>query len=43
MNDYMLENKLMEVRPEVAPVLPAGRSRTDPIREGDTKRGGPGV
>ncbi|WP_296466019.1 hypothetical protein [Pigmentiphaga sp.] len=29
MNDYMLQNKLTEVRPEVAPVLPAGRARAD--------------
>ncbi|MDX3904256.1 MAG: hypothetical protein QHC78_01010 [Pigmentiphaga sp.] len=29
MNDYMLQNNLTEVRPEVAPVLPAGRARAD--------------
>lgn len=29
MNDYMLQNNLSEVRPEVAPVLPAGRARTE--------------
>ncbi|OVZ58819.1 hypothetical protein CDO44_14055 [Pigmentiphaga sp. NML080357] len=29
MNDYMLQNNLTEVRPEVAPVLPAGRARVE--------------
>ena len=29
MNDYMLQNRLTEIRPEVAPVLPAGRARAD--------------
>lgn len=29
MNDYMLQNRLTEIRPEVAPVLPAGRARGD--------------
>ncbi|MPS51217.1 hypothetical protein E2I20_06040 [Alcaligenaceae bacterium SAGV3] len=29
MNDYMLQNSLTEVRPEVAPMLPAGRARAN--------------
>jgi hypothetical protein len=29
MNDYMMQNNLTVIRPEVAPVLPSGRARLD--------------
>ena len=42
MNDYMLQNSLTEVRPEVAPVLPAGRARADAAPAGTPMASPPG-
>jgi len=42
MNDYMLQNSLTEVRPEVAPVLPAGRARTNAAPTGTSMANPPG-